>query len=282
MMSRKAWEALDWEAQQAMLWLEARLMARDIIEQRTKKTRLRELELATLKPSTLSRKGIADTSTTAAQGTAPKCHAGTTSTNASTAGLRLQLVEETMPRLTKLDWVYRKLKEDPDFKHLRDYANFVPGDGPYPDPAAILIGEAPGAHEDKLGRPFVGQSGNMLEGMMWDAGLKRADCFITNVVKWRPPGNRTPTNAEVEYAIPYLRSELMAVMPNGGLVILLGSVALSVADQERRVMSCHGEPFSRGSWTFMPMAHPSYVLQGRMSRDVYRADWRKIKELTAA
>jgi uracil-DNA glycosylase family 4 len=181
-----------------------------------------------------------------------------------------------------LDNVYNKWKSDEDFHHLKDGANFVPGDGPWPNPAAVLIGEAPGKHEDKLLKPFVGQSGNLLDNSMWDAGLKRPEVFITNVVKWRPINNRTPTKEEIEDSIPHLRKELMVVLPDGGLVVLLGAVPLYVVDPDLRVGKVHGEPFTRGKWTFVPMYHPSYILQGRAPRDVYKKDWAKIKELRAA
>lgn len=196
--------------------------------------------------------------------------------------MSIRLVVEEMPRPTKLDNLYAAIKADKDFKHLAASANFVPGEGHWPGPAAMLIGEAPGAHEDKLRRPFVGQSGNYLDNSMWDGGLKRSECFITNVVKWRPPRNRTPTQEEIELAVPYLRKEVVTVLPEGGVVVLLGSVPLAVVDPELRITKCHGEAFVHGKWTFVPMYHPSYVMQGRAPRDVYRADWRKIKELRAA
>lgn len=296
-MPSEAWENLPVELKQQMHWLAARMTAGRMNMGLIKPTdQLTELALATLKPSSVARKRIlaspkwmretahhsATTVGTQEQvlGTVLRLSASTTS---SDARLTQSLVVDDMPRATRLENVYRKWQDDEEFAHLKEHANFVPGDGPWPNPRAIIIGEAPGQEEDKHLRPFCGRSGNMLDGMMWDGGLKRADCFVTNVVKWRPPRNRTPTLDEVEFSIPYLRRELMVVMPEGGLVILLGQVPLSVVDQDLRVGAAHGKPFTRGNWTFLPMYHPAFILrQWKRRREEYRADWAKVKKLKAA
>jgi uracil-DNA glycosylase len=207
-----------------------------------------------------------------------------TTTRKSVQSTGSVLVVDPMPRPDKLERLYRKLRDDEEFKHLSETANFVPGDGTWPAPTAMLIGEAPGAHEDKLCKPFVGRSGNFLDNCMWDAGLKRADCFITNVVKWRPPANRTPTALEIELSIPYLRKEVTTVLPDGGIIVLLGAVPLNMVDPDRRIGKCHGEPFTNGKWTFIPMYHPSFVMRptSPFGRADYMKDWAKIKELRAA
>lgn len=177
-----------------------------------------------------------------------------------------------------LEKVYDEYKSDPSFKKLRNESKlFVPGDGPSRNPAAMFIGEAPGAKEDELGKPFVGQSGNMLSSMLYEAKLKRSEVFITNVVKYRPRGNRKPTLEELWDSVTYLRREVKLVLPQGGLVVLLGSSALWVVDEERRVTHDHGTTFARGQWTFMPMYHPSYVLQNRAPRETYLEDFRKLR-----
>lgn len=196
--------------------------------------------------------------------------------------LTQQLVVEDMPRATRLDNIYTAIAADPAFKHLREVSNFVPGDGPWPSPKALIIGEAPGQQEDEHRRPFIGKSGHMLESMMFECGLTRADVFITNVVKYRPPQNRTPSRDEIEDSIPHLRKEVACVMPQGGLIITLGSVALDVVDQDKKIGQCHGEPWVKDhgiKWTFMPLWHPSYVLQNRAPRQQYIEDWRKVKGL---
>lgn len=296
-MPSEAWESLPPHLKQQMYWLAARMTAHRMnLGMLPPVDQLRVLGEAILRPSSVARKRIprssspmpataqssvsASTQPAHTLHTVPQSSASTTWTDAR---LTSCLVVDEMPRSTRLDNVYDKWKRDPEFKHLRDNANFVPGDGKWPNPDVILIGEAPGADEDRLLRPFSGRSGNMLDGMLWEAGLKRADCFITNVVKWRPPKNRTPTILEVENSIPYLRRELMVTMPTGGIVITLGAVPLSVVDQDLRIGKVHGQPFTRGLWTFVPMYHPAFILrQWQKRREEYKSDWNKIKELIAS
>ena len=76
------------------------------------------------------------------------------------------------------------------------------GDG-NPEAEVMLIGEAPGAEEDRQGKPFVGRSGQLLEKMLASVGISRQECYITNILPWRPPGNRTPTDAEVAVCRPF-------------------------------------------------------------------------------
>ena len=85
----------------------------------------------------------------------------------------------------------------------------------YGNPSAevMIIGEAPGGDEDRIGEPFVGRSGHLLYKMLTAVGLKREDCYITNVLPWRPPGNRTPTDSEVAVCLPFLRRQIELVKP---------------------------------------------------------------------
>lgn len=278
--SSKAWRMLDPEQRQTVHWLVAR-----INQSRVPDARQRNLQNASgmdLRRDSRLRTLAAGTASTVVPDTAAPCSATTTK---RIAPFTNTLVVDDMPRATRLDNLYFKMRTDPEFKHLADVSNFVPGDGKWPGPDAMLIGEAPGANEDRLMRPFCGKSGNFLDGMLWDAGLRRGECFTTNVIKWRPPRNRTPTIEEIENAIPLLRKEVVTVLPAGGLIILLGSVPLNVADPNLKISQVHGQPFIRGKWTFMPMYHPAYVMRhgdSSKQRDEYRAEWRKIKEMRVA
>lgn len=273
-----AWHLLDPEQRQGMHWLVARMNRHRVPDarQRLAANHGRQGRMPGSHPHTPH----VDTGTTEPKDTAEQWRATTTRRSAQDTAL----VVDEMPQPDKLERLYRKLRDDKEFKHLADAANFVPGEGVWPGPAAMLVGEAPGAHEDKLGRPFVGRSGNFLDNCMWEAGLKRADCFVTNVVKWRPPANRTPTLVEIEAAIPHLRKEVTTVLPDGGLVVLLGAVPLNVVDSGRKISKCHGEPFTHAKWTFIPMYHPSFVMRptSPFNRADYMKDWAKIKELRAA
>jgi DNA polymerase len=148
---------------------------------------------------------------------------------------------------------------------LRETAtNLVFGDG---DPASglMLIGEAPGADEDRLGKPFVGVSGQLLDRMLASIGLTRASGFyITNILPWRPPGNRTPTDAEMAQFLPHVRRHIELVAPRN--LLLLGGVAakalLGAKDGITRL---------RGRWHEVALGdrrvpalatlHPAYLLR---------------------
>ncbi len=100
----------------------------------------------------------------------------------------------------------------------------VPGEGPS-NAQVMFIGEAPGFNEDQQGRPFVGAAGHFLEELLGSAGIKRADVFITNVVKCRPPNNREPLPAEISACRKYLERQIALLQPR--LVVTLGRYSLA-------------------------------------------------------
>jgi len=100
----------------------------------------------------------------------------------------------------------------------------VPGEG-HPHAQIVLVGEAPGGEEDRTGRPFVGRAGALLSDILGQLGIRREDLFITNVVKCRPPANRTPSRTELRACQPYIASQLQVIRPR--MVVLLGKTALS-------------------------------------------------------
>ena len=87
----------------------------------------------------------------------------------------------------------------------------------------MIVGEAPGADEDRIGEPFVGRSGHLLDKMLTAVGLDRGKVYITNVLPWRPPGNRTPTSAEVAVCLPFLRRQIELMKPE--IIMVLGGSA---------------------------------------------------------
>ncbi len=100
--------------------------------------------------------------------------------------------------------------------------NHVPGEGS-PEAKFVVVGEAPGATEDELGRPFVGKSGELLTKILEAIGLKREEVFICNVLKHRPPGNRNPTPAEIRACSPFLLRQLEILQPK--VILALGTFA---------------------------------------------------------
>jgi uracil-DNA glycosylase family 4 len=149
----------------------------------------------------------------------------------------------------------------------------VPGEGS-PVAEVMLVGEAPGGSEDKQGRPFVGRAGKLLERLLGEAGLERADVWITNVVKARPPGNRDPRADEVAHCLPWLEQELALIQPR--LVVPLGRHALAHFAPDAKISEVHGTlAFERGRALF-PLYHPAAALYNQRLRDTLLEDARAL------
>jgi DNA polymerase len=157
------------------------------------------------------------------------------------------------------------------FEPCETCTSFVPGEGD-PDADIMLVGEAPGAKEDRQGRPFVGRAGELLDLALVEAGLAREEVFITNVLKARPPGNRDPRRAEVEHSLPWLAAQLALVRPR--LVVPLGRHALAHFAPDARIGAAHGRLLAAGGLALYPLYHPAAALRGRNLRDVLMADAR--------
>jgi len=143
------------------------------------------------------------------------------------------------------------------------------GEGPF-DAPAMLVGEAPGADEDELGRPFIGRSGRLLSSLMEEAGLPREKLFITNMVKCRPPENRLPARQELEACRPYLLAQIAAIRPS--LVLAVGNVpARAFLHTGEGITSLRGKFYTAESeaFSFMvrPVFHPSYLLRNRSAAE---------------
>jgi DNA polymerase len=137
----------------------------------------------------------------------------------------------------------------------------VIGDGNL-DADIVFIGEAPGKKEDESGLPFVGASGKFLNEMLAQAGLARADVYITNVVKYRPPNNRDPKPAEKQAFMPYLLRQLEIIKPQ--VVITLGRHSMEYFLPGAAIGNIHGQPHrvTVGYNTFLviPLYHPAAAL----------------------
>lgn len=155
-------------------------------------------------------------------------------------------------------------------------SNVVPGEG-NPDARVLFVGEGPGADEDRLGRPFVGASGQLLTGMIEAIGLKRSDVYIANVVKCRPPGNRTPTAAEAQACLPYLRRQTALIRPR--IIVLLGGTAAKfLLGENVRIRRDHGVFTEKKGILFMPTFHPSALLRDPTQKKDAWADFEKLRD----
>jgi DNA polymerase len=140
----------------------------------------------------------------------------------------------------------------------------VPGEGD-PDTEVVFVGEGPGQNEDRLGRPFVGAAGELLERLLAMVGWRREDVFITNVVKCRPPGNRDPEPDEIAACRPYLERQLQVLDP--AVVVTLGRHSLQTFMPGERISQVHGtarpvDPATgAGAATAYAMYHPAAALR---------------------
>ena len=154
----------------------------------------------------------------------------------------------------------------------------VPGEGP-PDARVMLIGEAPGYHENQQGRPFVGPAGQFLEELLGVAGLKRAEVFITNVVKCRPPGNRDPQPDEIAACSDYLSRQTAALKPR--VIVTLGRHSLGRFLPGQPISRIHGVPRKVGTVTVFPMYHPAAALHQPTLRKTLLEDMAKLPGILA-
>ena len=153
------------------------------------------------------------------------------------------------------------------------------------NPAApvMIVGEAPGADEDRIGRPFVGRAGQLLDRMLAAIGLDRSGVLITNVIYWRPPGNRTPTAAEIASCLPFVFRLIALVRPKV-LVLSGGTAAGALLAQSQGITRLRGRWFELAvpgldqPVPTLPMFHPSFLLR---TPERKREAWRDLLSLRA-
>jgi DNA polymerase len=157
--------------------------------------------------------------------------------------------------------------------------NMVPGEGP--DTAELmLVGEAPGASEDREGRPFVGAAGRLLTQLLErDAGLRRADVFITNVVKARPPGNRDPRPDEILHHWPWLEAQVRLLRPR--LIVTLGRHAGATFLPDLKITRDHGRVREHEGLRFYPVLHPAAALRSDDAKAALREDFGRLVQVLA-
>ena len=174
-----------------------------------------------------------------------------------------------------------------DIELAKSCLNPVPGEGSA-SAELMMIGEAPGAKEDQLGRPFVGASGKFLDTMLASIGLERQDVFITNIVKFRPPKNRDPSPGEIKACMHILYQEIDALRPK--LIGLLGRHASNTFFPDLTISEAHGEPLVRAiklgakaqlQQTFLPLYHPAAALYNRSLGKTLLDDFAKIPQILA-
>ena len=152
------------------------------------------------------------------------------------------------------------------------------------NPAAriMIVGEAPGAEEDRLGRPFVGRSGQLLDRMLAAIGLDRTKVQVTNVIYWRPPGNRKPTAAEIAACLPFVLRHIALARPR--VLVLAGGTACGALLGQEGITRLRGRwvdltvPGLENPVPTLPMFHPSFLLRDPIRK---RDAWRDLLALQA-
>ena len=154
----------------------------------------------------------------------------------------------------------------------------VPGEG-NPYARVMFIGEGPGFHEDRQGRPFVGPAGQFLDELLASINLKRADVFITNVVKCRPPGNRDPLPAEINACNNYLERQIAAINPQ--VIVTLGRFSMAKFFGGEKISTIHGRARKIDGRICIAMYHPAAGLHQQSLKDTIRSDFKKIPQVIA-
>lgn len=186
-------------------------------------------------------------------------------------------------QLSELSEKIRNCKKCPLWKNRK---NAVPGEGPV-SAEIMFIGEAPGYHEDLQGRPFVGAAGKYLTKLIERIGLKRADVYITNVVKCRPPNNRDPKNEEINACSPYLDRQINIIRPK--IIVTLGRHStiyiLSIAGKEvSGISQVRGRLFQISLDTSLqinviPTYHPAAALYNPALKTIIEKDFDFIRSV---
>ena len=154
--------------------------------------------------------------------------------------------------------------------------NAVPGEGP-PDAEILFIGEGPGFHEDRQGRPFVGPAGNFLEDLLQSIGMTRDQVFIANMVKCRPPDNRDPTPGEISACAKYLDRQIELLDPL--LIVTLGRFSMAKFLPGQGISRVRGRLRSVNGRHVLPIMHPAAGLRRQEMRAAIEEDFAKIPGL---
>ena len=158
--------------------------------------------------------------------------------------------------------------------HSRKLA--VPGEGPA-KAEIMFIGEGPGFHENEQGRPFVGAAGKYLDELLAKINMKRAEVFIGNVVKCRPPGNRDPLPEELAACSGYLERQIQAINPK--VIVTLGRFSMANFFPNAKISSVHGQAMKLKGRLVIAMYHPAAALHQQSLKPIIERDFARLPEL---
>lgn len=175
----------------------------------------------------------------------------------------------------KLETLQNEIASDRNLP-LFGSANLVFGEG-NGDADIMFIGEAPGFHEDRLSRPFVGQAGKLLDKLILGIGWKREDVYITNIVKRRPPENRDPLPEEIAAYKPFLEEQIKIIKPK--IIAPLGRFSMNVFLPDAKISRDHGKPEYSGEHLIVPLYHPAAALRSTAVLKELEEDFKRLPEI---
>ena len=141
----------------------------------------------------------------------------------------------------------------------------------------MFIGEGPGGDEDRLGEPFVGKAGQLMNNAFDIVGIKRENVYIANIVKCRPPHNRDPEEDEIQACMDYLRNQVMIIKPK--IIVLLGRIALqNILGKEYKITASRGKWVEKKGILYMPTWHPAALLRDETKKIEFLKDLKMIKQ----
>jgi DNA polymerase len=180
--------------------------------------------------------------------------------------------------MSALAELYDEIVACQDCELAKHRTKVVPGEGAE-DAALLFIGEAPGWHEDQQGRPFVGPAGQFLDQLLASISLRRAEVYIANVIKCRPPQNRDPLPVEIQTCRKWLDRQIEIIQPQ--MIITLGRYSLARYFPNESIGKIHGKPRKLEGIIYYPMYHPAAALHQGSLRRTIEADMLKIPQILA-
>lgn len=185
-----------------------------------------------------------------------------------------------MDKKEELEKLKKEINADKSLPLRGGATQLVFGEGSF-DAEIYCLGEAPGFHEDRLGRPFVGQAGKLLDRLIESIGLKREDVYISNVVRFRPPENRDPLPSEIKAFEPYVDREIEIISPK--VIVTLGRFSMGKFLPDVTISRVHGKPrvvrWKGKDVTVLPMYHPAAALRRGELLEQMRDDFKMITKV---
>jgi uracil-DNA glycosylase family 4 len=179
-----------------------------------------------------------------------------------------------MTRETEIKKLNQKIRRCKKCSLWETRKNAVPGEGPV-NAKLMIIGQAPGAEEDKTGRPFIGRAGQFLNQLLEIAKIKRKEIYLTSPIKCFPPKNRKPTKKEIETCLPYLEKQIEIINPQK--FILLGEIAFSVFFPSKKLSDFRGKTIKKAGKKYFITYHPAAGIRFSRMRRILEKDFKRIK-----